>query len=639
MIPASSSFIIIAYYLWYNCSNHKISDSFTVERLVHNMKQYSGSSHIQLAYLKKKYIIFLILITITTLFYSGCSPKEKVNSLTVQEEFDLFLDQVFIAEVQRDSLTLNYSVANPKNYGISDAKVTLGHYSVPYVTRILAVSENYLAKLNQFDYERLTESQKLSYDILKSDLELEQEIGDFILYNECLGPTSGIQAQLPILLAEFNFYSKEDIATYIQLLPMVYNYFEEIIAFERQKSEVDLFMNDEVADSVINQCKAFIETKEENYLIGIFNDKVEDFGGLTNAEIADYEKANKEAVLGFIIPAYELLIDTLEELKGTGVNKGGLSYYKNGKDYYEYLIRVNTGSSKSIEELKDLLDNSVSTNLLKLGTIMTKDSDVYDKVMNLSFTYTDPGEIIEYLKSSIAKDFPESPDVNCSIKYVHSSLQDYLSPAMYLIPAIDNYKDNTIYINNNPDYDLSQIFPTIAHEGYPGHLYQSVYFRELEPAAIRNLLDFGGYVEGWATYVEYYSYQLAGFDKNVADFLEANMAANMALYCRLDIGIHYDGWTLSDTANYLSEFGIEDKGTIKLLYNTMIEEPALYPQYGIGYLEILELRDTAKEELGEDFKLKDFHEFILNIGPAPFSVIADRLDNWMEGYSDLANKE
>lgn len=592
----------------------------------------------QAAYLLKKYSFYLLLLILTTLFATGCKSKQD-NTLSVQEDFDNFLDQVFIEEVQRDSLTLNYSVANPENYGIENTKVSLGHYSVPYIESMLAASENYLAQLNQFDYNKLTESQKLSYDILKDDLELEKTMGDFILYNECLSPTSGIQAQLPILLAEFNFYNKEDIDTYIQLLPMVYTYFQEIITFERQKAEAGLFMNDSVADSIMKQCKAFIKNKNENYLIDIFNDKLENFQGLTESQLEAYKNANKEAVIDYVIPAYELLIASLEELKGTGINKGGLSYYKNGKEYYEYLIRVNTGSSKSIEELKKLVDNSINTNLLKLGTIMTKDSGVYDKVMNLTFSYTDPAQIIEYLKDSIAKDFPESPDVNCSIKYVPSSLQEYLSPAMYLIPAIDNYKDNTIYINNNPDYDLTQIFPTIAHEGYPGHLYQSVYFRELEPAAVRNLLDYGGYVEGWATYVEYYSYQLAGFDKNVSDFLDANMAANMALYCRLDIGIHYDGWTLSDTSNYLRDYGIEDDATVKLLYNTMIEEPALYPQYGIGYLEFIELRDTAKEELGEDFVLKDFHEFVLNIGPAPFSIIEDRLDGWMDGYSDLADKK
>jgi uncharacterized protein (DUF885 family) len=152
----------------------------------------------------------------------------------------------------------------------------------------------------------------------------------------------------------------------------------------------------------------------------------------------------------------------------------------------------------------------------------------------------------------------------------------------------------------------------------------------LQPAAIRSLLNFGGYVEGWATYVEYYSYHLAGFRENVADFLEANMAANMALYCRLDMGIHYDGWSLSDTASYLKNYGITDDSTIQLLYTTMIEEPALYPQYGIGYLEIMELKNTAKEALGDKFELKDFHTFLLDIGPAQFDIITDRLNIWIE---------
>lgn len=577
----------------------------------------------------KKYIILTLLITIISLFCFSCSTISNSRKQRTQNEFDQFLNRVFTTEVQRDSLTLNYSVSNPKKYGITNSEISLGHCSTSYLQEMLMVSENYLSSLEQFDYDRLSESQQLSYDILKSDLELEQTMGNFILYNEYLRPTSGIQAQLPVLLAEYNFYSKEDIDTYIKLLPQIYKYFEEIAEFERQKSKAGLFMNDDVADSIIEQCESFISNKKNNYMIESFNDRVANYKGLKKSEVVAYQKANKNAVLKYVIPAYELIISTLEDLKGTGTNNGGLCNYPKGKEYYEYLIRSNTGSSRSMEDLIKMLDDSIKSNLLKLGKIMNTDSSVYDKATNLTFPYTKPSEIIDYLKTAIQKDFPTSPKVNCSIKYVHDSLEDYLSPAMYLIPAIDNYKDNTIYINANPNFDLSQIFPTIAHEGYPGHLYQSVYFRNQNPAYIRNLLDFGGYVEGWATYVEYYSYQYANLDENVADFIEASMIANMSLYCRLDMGIHYQGWTLSDTAKYLKNYGIEDSKTIKLLYSTMIEEPALYPQYGIGYLEIVNLKNTAKKELGTKFVIKDFHKFILDIGPAPFNIIANRLDEWI----------
>lgn len=412
-------------------------------------------------------------------------------------------------------------------------------------------------------------------------------------------------------------------------MPQVYDYFKEICIFEKDKSAAGLFMSDEVADSIIDQCKEFIGNKETNYLIDIFNEKISEYDGLTKKDIKSYEATNKDAVLNSVIPAYELLVDTLTKLKGTGTNKEGLSHYPKGKEYYEYLIKVNTGSSRSIPDLKKMLETSLSSNMLKLNTIMTKNPDVYDTVKSLSYSLTDPAKIINYLKGAIKKDFPACPDVKCSIKYVDKSLQDHLSPAMYLIPPLDSYDNNIIYINENPDYDLSQIFTTIAHEGYPGHLYQSVYFRSLNPPAIRNLLSFGGYAEGWATYVEYYSYHLAGFDEDVADFLEANMAANMALYCRIDMGIHYDGWSLADTAAYLKNY-ITDSATVKLLYNTMIEEPALYPQYGVGYLEFMDLKSKAQKALGDKFVLKDFHKFLLDIGPAQFDIIAGRMDTWIK---------
>lgn len=576
----------------------------------------------------KKYLIFIILILFCTLSFIGCDTILQNSEKRSLEGYDDFLEDIFINEVQKDMLTLNYSLANPGSYGITSPNITLGHYSSDYIKEQLISSENYLAALKQYDYDSLSASQQLDYDILFYDLSLDLESGNYVLYNEILGPTTGIQAQLPVLLAEYNFYEKENIDTYLSLLPQVYAFFEEICIFEKQKSEAGLFMNDAVAEHIINQCESFISDKNNNYLINIFNDKLEAFD-LTKKEKKTYEKQNQELIESQVIPAYELLISTLKDLKGTGVNPYGLSYYDKGKEYYEYLIKENTGSSKSITELKTILDQTINNNIITLSTLMTKDTKVYEDVVSLTYSLTDPVEIITYLKSAMLTDFPNIKNVNYSIKYVPKSLQDYLSPAMYLLPAIDHYEENVIYINQNPNYDLSQIFTTIAHEGYPGHLYQSVYFRDQKPASIRNLLDFSGYVEGWATYVEYYSYHLAGFRENVADFLEANMIANMALYCRLDIGINYDGWTQSETSTYLNDYGITDATTIGLLYTTMIEEPALYPQYGIGYLEIMELKNTAENALGNNFILKDFHEFFLDIGPAPFSIIKDQLEEWI----------
>lgn len=574
-----------------------------------------------------RYLVLLLTLISFALLSFSCSPKATKESA---DTFDTFINNMFINQVTQDTLTLNYSLAHPQDYGITEPVVSLGHYTLEEMKRTLVDAENNLAMLTRYDYKSLSKEQQLTYDILKESLSLELTSGNMLLYHEILGPTTGLQAQLPVLLAEYNFYTKQDIDTYAGLLPMIYDYFEEICEFERLKSEAGLFMSDKVANNIIDQCNAFIKETTNNYLIEIFNDKISSFEGLSEVEIRTYKAANENAVLNDVIPAYQLLINTLNGLKGTGKNDGGLSTLPKGREYYEYLFRSNTGSDRPMKEIIQMLDTSLTTNLVALNTLMTNDTNVYEEASALSYPLTDPVEILEYLKSAIRKDFPECPEVNYDVKYVHKSLQKHLSPAMYLVPAIDNYKNNIIYINNNPDYNLDQIFNTLAHEGYPGHLYQSVYFRGTNPAPIRSLLDFGGYAEGWATYVEFYSYSLAGFSNNLAAFMEANMAANMALYCRLDVGINYEGWTLADTASFLKDFGLTKSSTVDILYTTMIEEPALYPQYGVGYLEFMELKKTAAQTLLENFNLKEFHKFLLDIGPAQFDIIADRLNTWLK---------
>jgi uncharacterized protein (DUF885 family) len=581
---------------------------------------------------KKKYlsVFFALMFLFIALFHTGCtkipiSEQEQTN-------FDSFLNDLFVSEVRSDTLSLNYSLESPEDYGIEYTETTLGEYSVARMNEGLSLSENYLQRLITYDYDLLTPKQQLTYHILKKYLERDINFGNYLYYNECLGPTTGIQAQLPILLAEYSFYEKKDIDQYIELLSCVYDYFEDIIQYEREKSKMGLFMSDDVADRIMDQMEAFIKTPEDNFLIEYFNEKISKFDGLSDKEIKYYKKANKEAVLNKIIPAYEMLVDVLLELKGTGTNSSGLYYYPEGQAYYECLANYKTGSDRSMEEIATMLDDAINDGIFDITKLSISDKLLLDKYMSFtSFPLTDPVDIINDLKKDITKDFPETVKVNCDIKYVHESLADYLSPAMYLVPPIDNYKNNHIYINGNDPKTLSMIYTTVAHEGYPGHLYQCVYFRNQNPSPIRNVMNFLGYDEGWATYVEMYSYKLAGIDENLAAFLKTNTVVILCMYARADIGIHYEGWTENDTVNYISDL-IGDTKTAEIIYRTLLEEPAIYLPYAVGYLEIMELREKAEKELGEHFKIKDFHKFLLDIGPAQFSVIDEYLQEWINQY-------
>jgi uncharacterized protein (DUF885 family) len=579
----------------------------------------------------KKFLRFMIAITILlclTLYGSGCSKQTKQDG--VQRNFDIFMNELFVQEVQSDTLSMNYSLANPENYGIEYNETTLGEYSVSHMNEDLSLSENNLKRLLTFEYNQLTTKQKLTYDIIKNYYEADLDFGDFTYYNECLGPTTGIQAQLPILLAEYSFYEKEDIDEYLRLLPCVYDYFKDIVQFEREKSELGLFMSDHVAERIIAQCEAFIAEPKDNFLINYFNEKVSSYDGLSEDEIATYQAINKKAILTNVIPAYEMLIDVLYELKGTGTNEAGLYYYPEGQAYYESLTKMKTGSDKSMEQMIEMLDDAIGERIVDITALTISDTSIIDKYLDFtSFPITNPEEILSDLKVDIAADFPEAVPVNCEIKYVPESLSEYLSPAMYLVPPIDDYINNDIYINGNDAKTLSMIYTTVAHEGYPGHLYQCVYFLNQKPAPIRNLMNFIGYDEGWATYVEFYSYHIAGIEENLADFLEANNAIILCMYARADIGIHYEGWTKKNVVDYIKKF-IGDEKIAGLIYDTLLEEPAIYLPYAIGYLEIMELRTQTENSLGDKFVAKDFHKFLLDIGPAQFGVIENYLKLWVE---------
>ncbi len=574
---------------------------------------------------RKLFCLLLILCMITQL--AGCSSKPKV--IYTGADFDAYTDQLFLNEIQSDSITLNYSLARPENYGIKDYVPTFGSYSQKEIKASHKIARKYIKELQQFDYNTLSIEQKKTYDILLQYMKDQCYSDKLILYNEVLSPTTGLQAQLPVLLAEYHFLNKQDISDYIDLLNQTKDYYSQILQFQKEKSKAGLFMSDSSANAIIAQCNSFIKDKEQNYLITLFNNKIDSYSALSAEEKQAYKKKNKEAVLNSVIPAYELLINGLTALKGTGKNNGGLCHFKEGKQYYKYLVRNNTGSNRSMKQIDKLLDTTISKCLLNIANISTTDKDLSTKLETYYYPLTEPKEILTYLQDIIREDFPSLNDINCKIKYVDPSLEDYLSPAFYLTPQIDNFKDNCIYINQDPKYDQSEIFTTIAHEGYPGHLYQNCYYNLQNPSLIRHALNFEGYSEGWATYVEMYSYEISGLDESVRKVLTENQIATLCLYAKCDLNINYYGWDIDTTKDYLKRFGFTDPKVAKSIYNSIVQEPCNYLKYTLGYLEFAALKEKAQVKLGDKFSNIEFHKFILDMGPCQFDILDKYMNNWI----------
>ena len=575
--------------------------------------------HLILKHRKKIFLILpCCLLVILISFLSGNAFWSSLHAESSDRQFRTFTRSLFQTEVSANTISLHYTLRSPSDYGIADIPATYGSLSSDPVAAKASV-RNVLSSLQEFDPDTLSSENALTFKILDTYLKNASTGTDYLLYQEPLGPVSGIHTQLPVLLSEYSFYDTQDVETYLALLKETPSYFDSVIRFEQKKAASGLFMPDYQADSVLDTCQSFIDMGKENYLVSTFNERIASLDLLHRNKKDSFQKENMKLVTEEIYPAYQNLITAIKSLKGKGMNEQGLSHFPYGKKYYEYLVRQTTGCNESISRLRLMTRAQILEDLSAMQKILFPADAALTKASVLE--QTSPDSMLDDLRSKITDTFPKIPDVDFQVKYVPESMQDYLSPAFYMIPAIDNLTENVIYINNGQTASGLNLYTTLAHEGYPGHLYQTVYFSASEPDPIRSILDFGGYVEGWATYAEMMSYYLAPLPKTEASLLQKNNSVILGLYALADMGIHYDGWSVTDTVRFFSDYGINDPNAVQSVYKLIIGSPANYLKYYIGYLKFYELKKEMADALGNQFSQKEFHRAVIDVETEQFKNV------------------
>ena len=583
--------------------------------------------------MKKRTKIFLLTLSgllLTAMLYLFLSSQSR---------FLHFCDQIFIEEMETDSLTMHYTIENPGNYGIEYIHPSLGSIDLNTKKQKRWLFCKYLTLKTIFRSQLSNDLQRL-YDSIKYYLHTEMDGVNYALFQEPLIPSIGIQSQLPILLAEYSFKDETDVINYLALLKCIPEYFNSILTLEDAKIAEGLFMDETSVEELITYCEEFCQTPESHFLTKTFQDRLSSLN-LNPQKNSAYLQEHTSILNNDVFPSYQKLQDFLEKNKQAGQNNDGLYYVPGGTDYYHWLLRSEVGVSHSFEELEAILDKDLKKNAGIIAKLLKNNPKLLEARQDISLDTSNPAGITLYLSKRASADFPKIPEVDLKICDVPSSMEPHLSPAFYLVPPIDCWEENAVYLNQSCLKEGISFFTTLAHESYPGHLYQTIYENSSNPHPLQRLLYFGGYSEGWATYAEQLSYYYAPISEPMATLLSTTRAMTLNLYSHLDLYVHAYGWTEDDCKAYLKKFGITGASSVHEMFTLVKQQPANYLKYYLGYLEICHLKEQARDCLGSAFDLKEFHEFILTYGPAPFPLIETYLKDWLieqqKGFSELEN--
>lgn len=540
-------------------------------------------------------------------------------------EFEAFMTSEFVNYVENtDYISAHYLVEDPGKYGITmpDPADGFGSINDPDAASNDQLS---LDGLHKFDYDSLSSTQQHDYTAYETELTEQIALLKYQDY-QVLFDSNGIQTDMITNFEEFTFRSLEDFDSYLTMIPLVQNYFEEAMDFTEQQASTGYFMTDSELESSLSGISDFISKVDDNELIVSFDDSVDQFEGMTDEVRTAYKEKNAELIKNSMIPAYQELYDRLSALKGSRSVSGGLSDYENGAEYYQLLAQNTSGTSCTTEELASLLEDAIYDAVVRYSNLYQTygdkidnptDPDVDDAEDTLNYLYTHMTEV------------PEGPDVNYSVSYLDPTIANPNIIAYYINPPVDNYKENVIKVNGDNISDKTTLFTTLAHEGFPGHCYQFTYYYATNPNPIRSTFFPLGYVEGWAMYAETLALDTSGLDQMTQELDQVNLEIVYMTETLMDLGINGLGWTLEETKSELGSVGLSEEYVTEY-YESMYDQPCRLTAYGAGMAEMLRLRDKAESTLGSSFDIVSYNEVILQNGPRKYEQVEQDINDYIK---------
>lgn len=540
--------------------------------------------------------------------------------------------EVFLWYATRDGYSFHMFIDDPANFQIDHASVnmTLGEFTTEDSVLFTNEAGVFLERLNAINREQIKPDSQFSYDVLQqilTDFAMEDE---HEYYYEPLTIYSGLQSNLPLSFALFELKNQQDVEDYLTLLADMPRYMGQILTYEQKRAELDLFMTESALNEVLEGCQAIISAKNSSFLYATFNKGLESISTLTPEQKQTYKDRNTSLLQNEYVQSFQTLYDGLSALRKNCRKYETVSKYNDkAKAYFELQLQGKGCNSLTVEETLEMLKTELNYLLYDFLMISNNNPKVFDKTITLSSG--DIGKDLEYLQSLIQPILPQLPEHNLNMTDVPPELQKQFSPAAYVIPSIDDWKENTIYLN--PAQKSDTMLFTLAHEGYPGHMYQYIYQRSLDNLSLmQRAANFGGYAEGWAEFSEYLfvSYQ-DKYDQEYTRYrFDYEIIINVLLPAIISILVNYYGYTEDAIKTAVTGMGLKGDVITPYFYKLVIDEPYYFFEYAVGYAQMAQLYRETRNELDDKFDMAAFLKTYLDLGPANFELIREQIDVWSD---------
>ena len=587
-----------------------------------------------------------LLLTVATCI-NGCSSSlpssEQANALF--DEF--YMDKVMLYPERQTAL------------GIKHSHDSWNDYSQAFQERILDIDQSQLKRLEEIDRDTLDGATALSYDLYRQAVENSIEDYQWRHHSYPVNQMFGVHANIPsLLINQHVIASKLDADAYIARVKAVPTLIDQLIEDLTIRADKGIIAPAFVFPYAIQDINNIIQgigksdhSSKENALIIDFRSKLEKLPSNHWAN-ENYINELNDALVEQFAPAYKKLSVYLESLanRADGSNHGVWSL-PNGAAYYAHMLQRITTTRLSPDQVHQIGLDEVARihaemrgimrqvnfdgNLQAFFSFMRSDSQFFyaNTEEGRGAYLAEANKVIDNMKLRLDELFYTKPKAELYVKAIEPFRQEsFGTSAYYQRPAPDGSRPGVYYANlyrmeNMPKYKLEAL---AYHEALPGHHMQVAIAQELENVPkFRRFGSYTAYLEGWGLYSEFIPKEMGLYDNPYSNFGRLSMELWRACRLVVDTGLHHKRWTREEGIDYLNTNTASTESANVNAVERYLVWPGQATAYKIGMIKILELREKAREALGDQFDIRAFHEVVLRNGSVPLDVLEQLVDAWI----------